>query len=75
MTLCVTFDENKSFFQDKVHGLRRLYAIQEKKCEPACNTFVFMICILSGHTLPPMSGDLPQLVTPPEEWKGYFLYF
>ena len=26
MTLCVTFDENKSFFQDKVHGLRRLYA-------------------------------------------------
>ena len=48
--------------------------IQEKKCEPACNTFVFMICILSGHTLPPMSGDLPQLVTPPEEWKGYFLY-
>ena len=48
--------------------------IQEKKCKPACNTFVFMICILRGHTLPPLSGDLPPLVTPPEEWKGYFLY-
>ena len=38
--------------------------IQEKKGEPACNTFVFMICILRGYTPPPQSGYFPPLVTP-----------
>ena len=33
--------------------------IQEKRCEPACNTFVFMICILRGYTPPHSVPDRP----------------
>ena len=38
--------------------------IEEKKCEPAWNTFVFMICILRVYTPLPQSGYFPPLVTP-----------
>ena len=49
--------------------------IQEKRCEPACNTFVFMISILRGHTLPPLSGDLPPIVTPLKSGRDNFYIY
>ena len=49
--------------------------IQEKICEPACYTFVFMISILRGHTLPPLSGDLPPLVTPLKSGRDTFYIY